>query len=213
MAKGKDERIKGLVDEALRDHQKIKRIISLLYDQDMEKRLLGAKALGEIARIEPEVIKKRWNRIFYAFDDTMSCWGAAEALGEIGRNLPEMRSRIILFLRKFEKDEVSCQGFIWAVTRIGQVDREKVKDIIPDLMGFLNSKDACMVGQAIWALGELRVQEAIEKIKGFLEDKRETWIYDNSSVRLMSIAGIALEAIYKIQASSRALLASLSSEG
>jgi hypothetical protein len=50
MAKGKDERIKGLVDEALKDHQKIKRIISLLYDQDMEKRLLGAKALGEIGR-------------------------------------------------------------------------------------------------------------------------------------------------------------------
>jgi len=50
MAKGTDEKIKGLVDEALRDHQKIKRIISLLYDQDMEKRLLGAKALGEIGR-------------------------------------------------------------------------------------------------------------------------------------------------------------------
>ncbi len=213
MVKGTDEEIKGLVEEALKDHQKIKRIISLLYDQEMEKRLLGAKALGEIARIEPEVIKKRWNRIFYAFDDTMSCWGAAEALGEIGRNLPDMRSRILLFLRKFEKDEVSCQGFIWAVTRIGQIDREKITGLIPLLIDFLRKDEPCMVGQAIWALGELGVSEAYDKIKGFLGDERMIWIYDNDSVRLMSISGIASEALQKIQALRESQLKSLSLEG
>lgn len=212
MAK-RNEEIKGLVDEALRDHQKIKKIISLLYDQDMERRLLGAKALGELARIEPEVIKKRWNRIFYAFDDTMSCWGAAEALGEIGRNLPDMRSRIVLFLRKFEKDEVSCQGFIWAVTRIGQIDRERIRNLIPILIDFLKKDEPCMVGQAIWALGELGISEAHDKIKGFLGDRREVWIYDNDSVRLMRISEIASEAIHKIQSSGEVSMAVLSSEG
>lgn len=192
------EKIDLLVNDALRDHRNLKRIISLLYDVEMENRLLGAKALGELAKRDPESIKKRWNRIFYAFDDTMSCWGAAEALGEIGRNIPEMRSRIVLFLRKFEKYEISCQGFIWAITRIGQVDREKIKDIIPDIVRFLDSGDICMVGQAIWSLGELRVSEIIEKIKVFSKDERQTWIYDNETARIAKLSDIAKEAIGKI---------------
>ncbi|MFN3395496.1 MAG: DVU0298 family protein [Thermodesulfovibrionales bacterium] len=202
MATGTEEKIGDLVDDAIRDHKNLKRIISLLYDADMRNRLLGAKAIGEIAKRSPEIIKKRWNRIFYAFDDTMSCWGAAEALGEIGRNIPDMRSRILLFLRKFEKDEISCQGFIWAITRIGQVDREKIKDFIPDIVRFLDSKDACMVGQAIWGLGELRVSEVVEKIRMFSEDERETWIYDNETARIAKVSEIAREAIEK---SSRTL--------
>ncbi len=164
----------------------------------MENRLLGAKALGEIARIEPEIIRKRWNRIFYAFDDTMSCWGAAEALGEIGRNLPEMRSRIVLFLRKFEKDEVSCQGFIWAITRIGQVDRERIKDIIPDIVRFLDSRDLCLRAQAIWAAGELKIKEAVDKIRGFLSEREQAWIYENDRATLRNISEIAREAIEKL---------------
>lgn len=198
MATGTEDKIDDLVAEAIRDHRNLKKIISLLYDADMRNRLMGAKAIGEIAKRSPEIIKKRWNRIFYAFDDTMSCWGAAEALGEIGRNIPEMRSRIVLFLRKFEKDEISCQGFIWAITRIGQVDRDKIKDLIPDLIRFLDSKDACMVGQAIWALGELRVSDVVEKIKDFLKDERETWVYDNEIARIARVSEIAREAIEKI---------------
>lgn len=198
MATGTEEKIGDLVDGAIRDHRNLKKLISLLYDSDIRNRLLGAKAIGEIAKRSPEIIKKRWNRIFYAFDDTMSCWGAAEALGEIGRNLPEMRSRIVLFLRKFEKDEISCQGFIWAITRIGQVDRAKIKDFIPDLVRFLDSEDACMVGQAIWSMGELKISEAINKIRGFLEDERETWFYDNETASIARVSEIATEAIEKI---------------
>ncbi len=192
------EKIDLLVEDALRDHRNLKRIISLLYDTEMENRLLGARALGEIARREPESIKKRWNRIFYAFDDTMSCWGAAEALGEIGRNLPEMRSRILLFLRKFEKDEISCQGFIWAVTRIGQVDREKIEPLIPELIKFLDSEEPCLIGQAIWAMGELRIKKTSDRIRSFLGDSRKTWLYENDSAVIKTLSLIAQEALNKL---------------
>ncbi|GAB4416840.1 MAG: hypothetical protein OHK0032_12880 [Thermodesulfovibrionales bacterium] len=190
--------LKSLVDGAIEDHQKLRQIISFLYDVDIERRFIATKVLGEIARIKPELIKKRWNRIFYAFDDTMSCWGVAEGLGEIGRNMPELRSKIVSLLRRFKRDECSCQGFIWSVCRIGQVERQRIKDLIPDLTDFLNSENACMVGQSIWALGELGITEAIDKIKGFLNDDRETWVYDNDSVGIRRISEIAAEAVKKL---------------
>jgi len=131
----------------------------------------------------------------------MSCWGAAEALGEIGRNLPQHRRKIILFLRGFRRDECSCQGYIWGMCRICQVERAVTGDFIQELEGFLDSRNVCMTGQALWSLGELRIKEAAEKIKGFLHDKRETWIFENEQVSLKSIGEIAGEALKKLEPS------------
>lgn len=193
------ELVISMTKEELADRRNLKKVTALLYDANMENRLRGALAIGDIARRSPEIIKKRWKRIFYAFDDTMSCWGVAEGLGEIGRNMPDLRGRIISLLRRFKRDECSCQGFIWSVCRIGQVERERVRDLIPDLIGFLSSDNACMVGQSIWAIGELGVKEAIDKIKGFLDDKRQTWLYDNDVVSVRSIGEIAADALRKLQ--------------
>ncbi len=192
----------SLIREAVQDPRKIKGIISSLYDEDMEQRFAAAKALGEIARIMPDQISRKWRRIFEAFDDTMSCWGIAEAMGEIARNIPELRGKISLRLRKFQRDECTCQGYLWAVCRIGQVEMEKVRDWIPDLLSALDSKNVCIVGQAIWALGELGIGEGREKIRDFLSDSRETWLYENDSVLVKKIGTIATEALAKLESPS-----------
>lgn len=188
-----------LVQDAINDHKKFNRIISYLYSEDMGQRFTAAKVLGEIARLKPEMIRRVWVRIFYAFDDTMSCWGVTEALGEIARNLPEDRSKIFIMLRKFERDETSCPGFIWSMSRICQVEMERIKDFIPDLMTFLNSENPCMIGQSIWAIGELGIEEAVEKINGFLGDTRKTWLYENDFVVKKTLGEISKDALEKLQ--------------
>jgi hypothetical protein len=188
-----------LVAESIEDRKRFKTIVSLLYEVEMDNRLCAAMALGKIARIKPDIIKNRWNRIFYAFDDTMSCWGAAEALGEIGRNMPELRGKILLLLRKFEKDDVSCQGYIWAICRIAQVDMARVKEFLPDIIRFINEKEICLKAQAIWAAGELRIHDALEGLEKCLGDLREVQIYTNNSVETTTIDTLAKESIAKIK--------------
>ncbi len=197
---GLKEEIDSLALEAIGDKKAFKHVISLLYDMEMEKRLAAAKALGEIARIRPDIIRRRWDRIFYAFDDTMSCWGAAEALGEIGRNMPEIRGKILLLLRKFEKDETSCQGYIWAICRIAQVDMERALEFMPEIVGFINEKDACLKSQAIWASGELRIQDALESIEKNINDMREVKIYTSDSVEKTTISLLARKVLEEIKA-------------
>jgi HEAT repeat protein len=187
-----------LINEVVNDRRKLRSLISLLYDSDIENRFMAAKALGEVARVKPEFIISIWRRILDATDDTMSCWGVAEALGEIARNMPELRGKILLRLRKFQKDESTCQGFIWAICRIGQVEIDRVKEFMPDLISFLESREPCMLGQAIWALGELRITEAMDKIKTFLNDNRQTWVYNNDSACIKTIGQIAEEAVRKL---------------
>jgi hypothetical protein len=103
--------IHELAEQALQDHGKIRKIVALLYDEDMARRFAAAKALGEIAQREPELMERRWMRIFKSFDDTMSCWSAAEALGEIALNMPQQRGKIMLFLKGFRRDDCSCLGY------------------------------------------------------------------------------------------------------
>ncbi|MHA2217864.1 MAG: DVU0298 family protein [Candidatus Hodarchaeales archaeon] len=188
-----------MVNDAVKDRRKFKKLVSGLYNYDLQQRFLSAKALGIASKRKPEFIKSVWQRIFYAFDDAMSCWGVAEGLGEIARNIPELRGRITVLLNKFKKDKTSCQGFVWAVCRIGQVDKNKIKDFIPDLKDFLESSDVCMLGQAIWALGELNEKEASDKIKTFLNNNEETWIYENDSVKKKTISEISKEVLTKLQ--------------
>ncbi|MFO0754016.1 MAG: hypothetical protein U0411_11930 [Thermodesulfovibrionales bacterium] len=189
----------ALVQEAIQDPRKINGIISSLYDEDMEQRFVAAKALGELARIMPDRVSRKWRRIFEAFDDTMSCWGIAEAMGEIARNIPGLRGRISLRLRKFQRDECTCQGYLWAVCRIGQVDMEKVRDWVPDLVSALESKNVCIVGQAVWALGELGIGQGRERIRALLGDARETWLYENDAVLVKKVGTIAAEALAKLE--------------
>lgn len=184
--------------EGARAKDRIKALVSGLYDHDMRRRHASATALGELSRASPDYVKRMWPRIFYAFDDTMSCWGAAEGVGEIGRNLPELRSKIIHLLRKFQRDSSSCQGYVWAVARIGQVDRESVEEFIPDLAGYLGADEPCMLGQAVWALGELGAVRQTERIRGLTGDARETWIYEDDDARPKTIGSIASEALAKL---------------
>ena len=180
------------------ERSSIRDIVAGLYGVDMQKRFDAAMALGRLAKDDPDAVTRVWNRIFYAFDDTMSCWGAAEGLGEIARNMPGLRTKILALLRKFAADEASCQGFVWAVCRIGQIDLKLIEDIIPDLDRASASHAACMVGQSLWALGELRISGCEDRLRTFLKDDRETWLYENDAVRKKTIAEIAGEALKKI---------------
>jgi hypothetical protein len=68
-----------------------------------------------------------------------------------------------------------------------------------ELEGCLDSGNVCMTGQALWALGELWMTGAAERMRGFLNDKRETWIFENEQISMKSIGGIAGEALRKME--------------
>jgi hypothetical protein len=190
-----------LVQDVLLDNKKLKHVLALLYDTDMEKRFSAARALGEIGARNPSLIEHKWRRIYAACDDTMSCWGVGEALGEIARAMPELRKRIILLLGKFYRDECTCQGYLWALARIGRVDRYSIAEQLPNLERALYSANICLVGQALWSVGELEITEATERVQKLTSDDREMWLYENDAVRVKKVGIIATEALEKITGS------------
>ncbi len=84
-------------------------------------------------------------------------------------------------------------------------DHKSFSQIISSLyiIPFLASGNPCVIGQTIWALRELGVNEELERIRSFINDNRETWFYKNDSVEKASIGEIAKEAIVKIERGRR----------
>ncbi len=48
------------------------------------------------------------------------------------------------------------------------------------------------------SMGYRRIKEALEKIKNLLEDERETWIYDNETVKKAKISDLVGEAMRRL---------------
>ncbi len=145
-------------------------------------------------------MRQRWERIFRSFDDTMSCWGVAEALSEIARNLPKQhRGKLVLVLRGLRRDDCSCQGYLWGMCRICIIDSDRRKDFVTELEEFLDSQNLCMRGQALWALGELKAANAAVRIREFLKDTAEVWIFENESAVKKTIGTIAGDALEKMR--------------
>lgn len=181
------------------DKKRLRSAMTLLFDDTEDNRLLGAKTLGEIARVRPDLIMRRWSRIYNAFDDTMSCWGVCEGLGEIARNIPELRGRIVLRLKKFRCDEVSSKGYVWAMCRVCQVDRERLEGFVPELAEFLKADEADILGQAVWAAGELGITYFYERVKAHSADRRDATVYGNDAVRRTTLSVLTAEALEKLE--------------
>ncbi len=84
--------------------------------------------------------------------------------------------------------------------RICKIERDRIDDFIPELNTFLDSRNICMRGQAVWALGELAVKAAAFRMHDLLHDSEEVWIFEHEAVVRKSIGTIAREALGKMGA-------------
>ncbi len=83
--------------------------------------------------------------------------------------------------------------------RICQIDQRWISEFASELEEFLSSANICIRGQALWALGELRIKEAAGSMNNFLHDEGETWYYENEAVCRKKINAIAGEALKKCE--------------
>jgi hypothetical protein len=128
-----------------------------------------------IARRDQGSVSKFLQGLFSSVTDTAaSSWGALDAIGEIISTEPELFSQYIPRLSLLTRERSLLSEILRAMVRIGQVR--------PDLLGkasylvitLLKDQDPQVRGQAALLLGNLRVAEAKEDLKGLLDDPCET---------------------------------------
>jgi HEAT repeat protein len=175
----------------------------LLYSADTLLRFRAAEATGKvsavIARRDQGSVSKFLQGLFSSVTDTAaSSWGALDAIGEIISHEPELFSQYIPRLSFLARERSLLSEILRAMVRIGQVR--------PDLLGkasylvitLLKDQDPQVRGQAALLLGNLRVAEAKEDLKGLLDDPCEIAVYKAGVLEKRTIGDLAHESLNRL---------------
>ena len=175
----------------------------LLYSADNLLRFRAAEATGKvsavIARRDQSSVSRFLQGLFSSVTDTAaSSWGALDAIGEIISHEPELFSQYIPRLSLLTRERSLLSEILRAMVRIGQIR--------PDLLGkasclvvtLLKDEDPQVRGQSAILLGNLRVFEAKEDLKGLLDDPCEIELYKGGFLEKRTVGDLAYESLNRL---------------
>jgi len=164
-------------------------VVSNLADQDMES---------------ARVIMRR---LMWQLNDESGGigWGCPEAIGEIiachGGLAREYARVLISYIREdgnFLEHEPLQQGSLWGICRVAQVRPKLIRDAVPDLLRFLEARDATLRGLAVWALGLLGAREVRSQMECLATDGDRIAIFRDRKIKITQVKDLAKEALEKI---------------
>lgn len=199
-----ENREEELLSMAQEDHRVLAALQRLLYSPDEIFRwraveMLG-KTAGHLAEKKPQVIADLLRRLLSsAADSAATSWGFLEATGEIISARPDLFSGFIPPLFAFLRDQTSRVPALWAIGRIGKRHPEILKGLpFFSIFDLLDNPEPAVRGHAAWALGHMKVKEAVGSLKNLEQDNAHLKIYDDGRLKQMTVAEVASEAIGRI---------------
>ncbi len=200
------------MDLVKKRHGNLRILLGLLYSEEELVRWRAVTLLGLIAaegrtNLAPAVRRMLW---FLSEESSTIGWCSAQAIAEIYRNNPGMARDAIRVVLHFSDDpELSLPanrntpilaGSIWAIGALADSEPALVSEMGPALVEFLKDPDPVIRGFSAWALGRMRFRAAEEALNALSGDDSVINIYEDDSLRKVTVAraaGDALENIVK----------------
>ena len=175
----------------------------LLYSADSLLRFRAAEAAGKvstvIARRDQASVSRFLQSLFSSVTDTAaSSWGALDAIGEIISHEPGLFSQFIPRLSLLTREKSLLSEILRAMLRIAQTRPDLLGRASHLLITFLKDQDPQVRGQAALLLGNLRVGEAKDDLKGLLEDAGETEVYKAGFLEKKTVGELAHESLNRL---------------
>jgi len=181
-------------------------LISYLYSDELYM-FRAAEAIGYICRYiyreEPETVKEIIRRMFWYMNEENGgyCMGAPIVVGEIGRIMGEdFKDFINPTASLIENHELKMKYLIYSIGRIGRRILEANLDLKDKLLKLLDYPDPETRAYTIKTIQELKIDEALSKLKNMLNDKSIVKIYDDGYLREVRISQLAAQAIISLEA-------------
>jgi hypothetical protein len=165
--------------------------------------LLVARLAGQ----EMESARVIMRRLMWSLNDESGGigWGAPEAMGEIMARHEELANEYSVILGSYIREDGNFlehpmlqRGVLWGIGRLAQEKPYCLNGIDVCLTEFLDSSDAVHRGFSAWALGNLKSDIAVSKLKNLLKDGGEISFYDDFIIEVITVGHLAKLALSKI---------------
>ncbi len=198
-----ENNLEDLIALALEDSRVLNELQRMLYTPDEHLRWRVVDMLGSVSkkvgRVRPDLISKLLGNLLQnAAYPGSSAWGALEAAGAIISTNPDLFGEFSNTLLGFFAQKNLWKEVTWAAGTIAAVKPNIVKRAARSLFSFLETPDPFLRGYAVWALGNLKNSDAVEKLKDLEKDEERISLFREGELTEMTIAQLASEALGKI---------------
>ena len=200
---------KGLQEiSRLPARQAVNPLFSFLYHSDDLIKWRAITAMGvlvtELAEINMESARVIMRRLLWNLSDESGGigWGSPEALGEIMARHPKLAEEysdiLISYIRKgqnYIEYEALQRGVLWGLGRLAQDRPQRLKEVPPLLLSYLESKDAILRGLAAWTAGLLRSDLTRDSLKKLSNDNQVIKLFLDGRMIEKTFGHLAQEAL------------------
>ena len=191
-------------------------LFSFLYNEDPVIKWHAVTVLGKvvanIAKSDMEAARIIIRRLMWNLNDESGGigWGSAEAMGEIFAThdglAMEYYPILLSYGREngnFQEHEMMQRGVLWGIGRLCQSRPDLIKGITPpDIITYLNSKDATVRGLGAWVAGLMGLSNAMSKLELLKNDENRIEIYLERKIQHPMVKDLAGEALMRMDQES-----------
>jgi len=189
----------SIVEHAGGNKRTLSFLTALTYDQNRLISWRAVEAFGlvasYVAESDPEYVRVHLRRLVWLLNDESGGigWRAPECIGEVLHHKPELFSGFIPILVNLidmePEDAIRFRaGWLWAITRLGEVDLESARHAQPWILPCLDDPDPQVRGMAVRCLASLKVVLPPEKIDQILADQEQVELYVSPHITSTPIA-------------------------
>jgi len=202
------------LDKGLREisrlpaRQAVNPLFSFFYHSDDLIKWRAVTAMGvlvtELAEINMESARVIMRRLLWNLNDESGGigWGSPEALGEImarhSKLAEEYSDILISYIRKgqnYIEYEALQRGVLWGLGRLAQDRPQRLREVPPLLISYLESQDAYLRGIAVWTAGLLRSDLTIKLLQMLSNDNQVIKLFLDGRLIEKTVGYLAREAL------------------
>jgi HEAT repeat protein len=186
-------------------------LIGFLADTNENLKWAAVKALGLVTAplysLDPERAKRVVRQLIWNLNDESGGigWGMPEAFGEILAVVPALQKEYTGLLASyisekgcFAENEEIQKGVIWGLGRVRNLDDDLKARISPFLLQTLKHPNPAMQGTAVWAAGEMKIQEAEPNLRTLQLENQMIKINDGNGLLEKPVHQWVKEALEKL---------------
>jgi hypothetical protein len=195
------------------EHGLVNPLFSALYRSEEMLRWHTITVFGEVltrlADKEMEAARIIMRRFIWSLNDESGGigWGAPEAMAEAMYHhdglCDEYLHMLISYIRpdgplehqdgNFLELPALQRGLLWGINRLAEKRKDLLlqKEVLPDLISYLDSPDTTVRGLAVRAIGMLGGSVESETLRSLLADGQEIRLYQDGEISKVSVSEIA----------------------
>jgi len=191
----------------------INALLPFLCQTDPGMRWYAIQLLGQLISLladdEPEAARVYIRRFIWNLNDESGGigWGGPEVMAEVfalhGQMAEEFALMLVAFIREdgsFLEYDVLQQGVLWGLGRLAQTRPHLLNNLNAGLYiePFLTAQDPHVRGLAAWTAGFLHLETARPTIETLLDDPTEIQLFEQNTLRYVSLQQIAHETLQRL---------------